>query len=30
MLVIDGSNAGFWGDNNVLVCLKIRRFSEVR
>ena len=30
MLVIDGSNAGFWGDNNLLASLKSRRLSEVR
>ena len=30
MLVIDGSNAGFGGDNNLLASLKIRRLSEAR
>ena len=30
MLVIDGSFAGFGGDNNLLSSLKIRRLSEAR
>ena len=30
MLIIDGSNAGFGGDNNLLASLKIRRLSEAR
>ena len=30
MLDIDGSNAGFGGDNNLLASLKSRRLSEER
>ena len=30
ILVIDGSNACFGGDNNVLASLKSRRLSEAR
>ena len=30
MLIIDGSNAGFGGDNNLLASLKSRRLSEAR
>ena len=30
MLIIDGSNAGFGGDNNLLASLKSRLLSEAR
>ena len=30
MLIIDGSNAGFGGDNNLLASLKSRWLSEAR
>ena len=30
MLIIDASNAGFGGDNNLLASLKRHRLSEVR